>query len=367
MSTKKITIAGLGLIGGSLAKAFRRTNHDFIITGVDTSPENLRLAKEEGTVDHICNKLDESAVSDSQFVFLCTPVSRMPEMLSSLGQVVRPGTVITDVGSIKSSIMKEAEQILPGDVYFIGGHPMAGGERSGYSASVAHLFENAYYILTPREDTPRSALEELKNLISSTGAIPLILDPLIHDKIVGAVSHLPHIVAAALVNTVKEADSSEGFIRKLAAGGFKDITRIASSNPKMWRDICLSNKEQILPLVSEIINCLKAFKNDLEKDNVPAIESFYKEARDYREEIPSSESLYLLPYYQIYVDVEDRPGIIGHVTTILGRHHINIKNIRIINSRENEPGCLVLTLDDQAAQEKAVEVLNKSGCHAYMG
>ena len=117
----------------------------------------------------------------------------------------------------------------------------------------------------------------------------------------------------------------------------------------MWRDICLSNKEQILPLVSEIINCLKAFKNDLEKDNVPAIESFYKEARDYREEIPSSESLYLLPYYQIYVDVEDRPGIIGHVTTILGRHHINIKNIRIINSRENEPGCLVLTLDDQAA------------------
>ena len=113
MSTKKITIAGLGLIGGSLAKAFRRTNHDFIITGVDTSPENLRLAKKEGTVDHICNKLDESAVSDSQFVFLCTPVSRMPEMLSSLGQVVRPGTVITDVGSIKSSIMKEAEQILP--------------------------------------------------------------------------------------------------------------------------------------------------------------------------------------------------------------------------------------------------------------
>jgi len=366
MNSKKITIAGMGLIGGSLAKAFRRTNHDFTIVGVDTSRENLYLAKEEGTVDYISEDLT-AEISDSKFIFLCTPINRISEMLHSLSRFVRPGTIITDTGSIKSGIMTLAGQMLPGDVYFIGGHPMAGTERSGYSASVAHLFENAYYILTPREDTPESTLEELKHLISSTGAIPIVLDPLTHDKIVGAVSHLPHIVAAALVNTVKGADGSEGFVQRLAAGGFKDITRIASSNPKMWRDICLSNKERILPLISEIINCLNEFKKDLENENESAIERFYKEAKDFREDIPSSESIYLLPYYQVYVDVEDKPGIIGHVTTILGRHHINIKNIRIINSRENEPGCLVLTLDDQASQEKAVDILNKSGCHAHMG
>jgi prephenate dehydrogenase len=127
------------------------------------------------------------------------PVHSIPEMLQSLSRVVLPGTIISDVGSIKSGIMKSAERILPKDILFIGGHPMAGGERSGYSAGVAHLFENAYYILTPRErHTPDSVLKELEHLISSTGAIPLVLDPLTHDKMVGAVSHLPHIIAAAL-------------------------------------------------------------------------------------------------------------------------------------------------------------------------
>lgn len=364
MDNKKITIVGLGLIGGSLAKAFRRTNHDFTIIGMDTDRENLKRAKQEGTVDFISDNLEQAA-SDSHFIFLCTPINRIPDMLRTLRSVVRPGTIITDVGSIKSGIMEEAEQILPRDIYFIGGHPMAGGERSGYSAGVAHLFENAYYILTPRESTPESVLEEMKHLISSTGAIPLILDPLTHDKMVGAVSHLPHIVAAALVNTVQQAESSEGFIQRLAAGGFKDITRIASSNPKMWRDICLSNKKQLLPLIMDIINSLNSFKQDLEGNNDLAVEAFYQAARDFRKKIPSSESLYLLPYYQIYVDVEDKPGNIGQVATILGSHNVNIKNIRIINSREDEPGCLVLSLDDQEAQEKAVAVLKQTGWDAY--
>ena len=135
----------------------------------------------------------------------------------------------------------------------------------------------------------------------------------------------------------------------------------------MWLDICLSNKEQILPLLSNTIQILHEFGKSLEQNKDEDILAFYEQAKTFRDQIPSSDILYLLPYYQVYVDVEDRPGIIGQVATILGNQNVNIKNIRIINSRENEPGCLVLTLDDQAAQEKAVEVLNKSGCHAYMG
>lgn len=364
MDSRKITIAGLGLIGGSLSKAFRRTNPAFTIVGVDTDQENLRLAKMDGTVDLTFQHLEE-AVSDSQFIFLCTPVHSIPEMLQTLSRVAWPGTIITDVGSIKSGIMKTAEQMLPKDILFIGGHPMAGGERSGFSAGVAHLFENAYYILTPRIGTPKWAVQELEHLISSTGAIPLVLDPLTHDKMVGAVSHLPHAIAAALVNTVREADSPDGAIQRLAAGGFKDITRIASSCPEMWRDISLSNKEQLLPLLSEIIRSLFELMQNLEKDEGFAVETFYRQARDFRDEIPSSESLYLLPYYQVYVDVEDKPGMIGQVTTVLGSQNVNIKNIRIINSREDEPGCLVLSLDDQVSQERAVDLLNQAGCHAY--
>ncbi|HHY83683.1 MAG TPA: prephenate dehydrogenase [Clostridiales bacterium] len=365
MEIKKITIAGLGLIGGSLAKAFRRTNPGFTIVGVDSNRKNLELALEDGTVSQAFDRL-EDAVSDSQVIFLCTPVSCIPELLIILSRCARPGTIITDVGSIKEGIMKKADELLPQDVCFIGGHPMAGAERSGYHASIAHLFENAYYILTPRTGTPDTAVNVLKSLIASTGAIPLILDPVTHDQMVGAVSHLPHIIAAALVNTVREADGPDNAIQKLAAGGFKDITRIASSNPEMWRDICLYNRDQLLPLISSVIGCLSKISKDLEAGDGQAVESFYMEAKKFRDQIPSSESLYLLPYYQVYVDVEDKPGIIGKVTTILGSHNVNIKNIRIINSREDEPGCLVLSLDDQAAQAKAVNLLNDAGCRAYI-
>jgi len=287
-------------------------------------------------------------------------------MFEALSRCIQPGTIVTDVGSIKDSIMKKADELLPSDTYFIGGHPMAGAERSGYQASLPHLFENAYYILTPRKGTPEEAVNVLKSLVASTGAIPLILDSVTHDKRVGAVSHLPHVVAAALVNTVGNADGPDNSITRLAAGGFKDITRIASSNPKMWRDICLSNKDQLLSLISLMIDCLQEFSRDLEAGDSHAVEAFYSRAKEFRDQIPSSDSLYLLSYYQVYVDVEDRPGIIGRVATILGSQNVNIKNIRIINSREDEPGCLVLTLDDQRAQETAVRLLNNAGCRAYI-
>lgn len=364
MNSSGITIIGLGLIGGSLAKAFRRTNPNFTIKGVDTNRDNLRMALEEGSIDLAAERMEEM-IPGSGVVFLCTPVSRIPGLLKTLSRTAEPGTIITDAGSIKSGIMKAAEQALPNDVFFIGGHPMAGAERSGYSAGIPHLFENAYYILTPLPDTPPWAVKHLENLIASTGALPLVLDPLTHDRSVGAVSHLPHIVAAALVHAVRMADDPEHLIKKLAAGGFKDITRIASSNPKMWQDICLSNKEQILPLLSNTIRILHEFGKSLEQNKDEDILAFYEQAKTFRDQIPSSDILYLLPYYQVYVDVEDRPGIIGQVATILGNQNVNIKNIRIINSREDEPGCLVLSLDSKEAREKAVALLNQAGCRAY--
>ncbi|MDD4680907.1 MAG: prephenate dehydrogenase [Clostridia bacterium] len=364
MNIENISIVGLGLIGGSMAKALRRTNPNFIITGMDKNEENQLLAKQDGGIDKAADNLRD-AVKDAHVIFLCTPVHSISEMLRELGTIVRPGTIITDVGSIKSSIMKEAERTFPDDIHFIGGHPMAGGERSGYASSIAHLFENAYYVLTPRTGTPSSAVKNLESLISSTGALPLVLDPLTHDIRVGAVSHLPHIIAATLVNTVKEWDNSEQSIQKLAAGGFKDITRIASSQPEMWRDICLSNKEQLLPMINDFIQKLTQFKKELESSNKAEIEVFYRQAKDFRDQIPSTESLYLLPYYMVYVDVEDRPGSIGEVASFLGDRNVNIKNMQIINSREDEPGCLVLSVEDKSAQEKAVYLLNQAGFYAY--
>src|SRR5690554_5572566 len=142
MNKRSITIAGLGLIGGSLAKALRRTNHDFTIIGVDADRKNLLMAEEDGSIDLAADQLEGEAAK-SRIIFLCTPITSIPGLLKTLGRSVLPGTIISDAGSIKSGIMRQAEQVLPDDVYFIGGHPMAGTERSGYSNSVPHLFENA--------------------------------------------------------------------------------------------------------------------------------------------------------------------------------------------------------------------------------
>jgi len=364
MEINRITIAGLGLIGGSLAKAFRRTNPNFEIIGVDKDRNNLALALKDGTINKAFQRIEE-AVSNSQVIFVCTPVTSIPSLLKTLAGILKPGTIITDVGSVKTKIIEQAAQILPRDIFFIGGHPMAGAERSGYSSSVAHLFENAYYVLSPLPGTPSEVIDSLQLLISSTGALPLLLDPLTHDQRVGSVSHLPHIIAAALVNTVKELDGPDRAAQKLAAGGFKDITRIASSNPAMWRDICLSNKEQLKPMIAAVIEHLNLFSQALDNNNETEIHEFYQKAKDYRDNLPSMYSLHLLPYYEIYVDVEDKPGIIGQVTTLLGNHNVNIKNLRIINSREDEPGCLVLSLANQNTRDKALTILNNTGIRAY--
>ncbi len=364
MEIQNITIIGLGLIGGSLAKALKRTNPDFCITGLDKDPDNLSAALADGAINRAARDLKE-AVTGASIVWMCTPVHTIPDLLIKVGHLANRGTLITDVGSTKEAIMETGASELPVDVYFIGGHPMAGTERSGFSAAIAHLFENAYYLLTPLSNTPLKVIEAFTTLISSTGAIPLQMDAALHDRMVGAVSHLPHVVAAALVHCIEDIHDPENVLIKLAAGGFKDITRIASSNPGMWKDISLSNRQQLLPLISEMVRHLYAFGCFLEQGASNNVHTFYEQAKAYRDQLPSSQSLYLLPYYELYVDVEDKPGIIGYVATLLGSNGINIKNIRIINSREEEPGCMVLSLPTLKTRSDAQALLIANGCRAY--
>lgn len=364
MNMEKISILGLGLIGGSLAKALKRTNPKFHITGYDTDLDNCQAALSAGAIDQIADSM-EFAMANAQVIWICTPIQSISDLLETASRHAQPGTLLTDAGSIKEEILKKAGQLLPDNVYFIGGHPMAGTERSGFAASMAHLFENAYYVITPLSDTPPKVVDDFRALVASTGALPIILDAEIHDRTVGAVSHLPHVVAAALVNTVAGLSDPDQVLEKLAAGGFKDITRIASSNPQMWKDISLFNKQQLLPLITGMIRELYDFGLLLEKEETKGMEAFYQTAKTFRDRLPSAQSLYLLSYYELYVDVEDKPGIIGTVTTLLGSQGINIKNIRIINSREEEPGCLVLTLPTAQSRTDARQLLNAHGCSAY--
>ena len=242
MVSTKIGFIGLGLIGGSIAKAIRRYYPDYEILAFDKNRETLALAVQEGIIHTSCSSIDENFRGCS-YIFLCAPVSCNTAYLPQLKGLIDKDCILTDVGSVKTSIHEEAAA-LGLEENFIGGHPMAGSEKSGFANSKAHLIENAYYILTPSTRVSEEKISAYRDFVTSLKALPIVLDYREHDNITGTISHLPHIIASTLVNFVHDTDSRDGLMKALAAGGFKDITRIASSSPVMWQQICLKNGYQ---------------------------------------------------------------------------------------------------------------------------
>ncbi len=238
----KIAIFGVGLIGGSLALCFKgKPGVQVVGHSVNQASVDKYLAR--GVVDQATTSVAEAA-TDADFVFLCVPVGRMEDYVDELSRLrLKPGCIVTDVGSTKASVVRHADKLSLHGAVFIGGHPMAGSERSGVEAASLHLLENAFYVLTPTENTPTEAVNKLEHLLRWTKAHIVKTDAVQHDDIVGAISHLPHIIAVALVNQIAGYNESNELYRSLAAGGFRDITRIASSDPLIWRDILLNNRE----------------------------------------------------------------------------------------------------------------------------
>lgn len=232
---------------------------------------------------------------------------------------------------------------------------MAGSEKTGYKSAKAHLFENAFYILTPNKNINDEMLEKMTYLVKMTGAVPLILNPDTHDYTVAAISHVPHIIASALVNTVKELDDENCYMHSLAAGGFKDITRIASSSPEVWSSICSDNKNKILDVLSKFRMNIENIENEL-KGNVNLYE-FFDQAREYRNTFASRTAQTICTQYEIYVDVADQPGAIATIATLLSVNNINIKNIGIINNREYSEGALQIVFSEPSHRDKATEIL----------
>ncbi|MGI6668425.1 MAG: prephenate dehydrogenase [Acetivibrionales bacterium] len=276
MRKYKATIIGLGLIGGSLAKALREKLGLSDIIAVDTDKQAIEAALKDGVIAK-GKEIPDSSVYASDVIFICTPVKQIPGYIAMLAPYVRDGCIITDAGSTKDEIIQYVNKMADPPC-FIGGHPMAGTEKSGYSGSYAHMFENAYYVLTPSRTTTPESLETITDIVRQMGAIPVIMDSKEHDTAVGGVSHLPHIIAAALVNLVRELDKDNGIMKMLAAGGFRDITRIASSSPYLWENIVFSNKSCILKLITMLEDMLGNFAANLSSGNTNEIRSFFSEA-----------------------------------------------------------------------------------------
>ena len=363
MKQANITIIGLGLIGGSLAKALHEKLGCCNITAIDTDESALELAMAEGTIARGLLYAD-GGIHRSELIFICTPVKNACCYIKELAEHVPETCIITDVCSTKGEIVNFVEA-LPNPPCFIGGHPMAGTEKSGYVNSMAHLFENAYYVLTPISTTSQNALDTLTAIVKGIGTIPIVMSADEHDRAAAGISHLPHIVASALVNLIKQMDSGSGKMALLAAGGFRDITRIASSSPVLWEHIVKSNKVQIEKLLSIFAESLKSFADSLKNDESEEIYRFFADAGQFRDSISTRSAGLLPPLCRLIVDVQDKPGIIGEITTILGRNNINIKNINVTNSREFEQGCLIISLSDTTSENIAFDLLVNTGYKVY--
>lgn len=350
-----IGIIGLGLIGGSLAKAIKNRVMPEKITVCDSDEFSLKFAQREGIIDEYTLSPDEKFAC-CDIIFICTPVDTICPIAEKLSSYVKKGCVITDVGSTKGNIYKNMNA-LSDRLYFIGGHPMTGSEKFGYSASKEHLFENAYYISAPAEGVPKNIVSEFRALLKTIGAIPVTVSPFEHDFIVASISHVPHIIASCLVNNVKRLDGKDHLMRTLAAGGFKDITRIASSNPDMWERICIENKDEILRVLTDYENTLKEFKSLISSGDKDGILKLLSEAKAYRDEFSSGEKIPDSNRYDIVVDVVDRPGSIAVIAVILSSKNINIKNIGIVKNREQENGPLLISFSSEQERQRSVTLL----------
>ena len=350
---------GLGLIGGSMARALRRAEPDCRIIAYTPHKETVDTAKADGIIDTALYEIG-SEFSDCDYIFLCAPVELNNENLTLLQPYLSPKTTLSDIGSVKNSIHSKVKELgLEGQ--FIGGHPMAGTERIGYKNSKASLLENAYYILTKTDSTDSDRLSAYYNLVKRMGAIPLIVPYLQHDYITAAISHVPHVISASLVNLVKDNDSEDELMKTIAAGGFKDITRISSSSPTMWQQICNTNSDNISELLSKYIDSLYDIKLAIDEHDSEKLFNFFASAREYRESFIETSSGPIQKTYVLHVEIDDQPGRLAAVALLLSEHSINIKNIGIVHNREYERGTLRIELHSSDGLKKALSLLSDNG------
>lgn len=356
---RKVVIIGVGLMGGSLGLALCNRRLADTVLGVGRREENLRAALQCGAI-HQASTDPGRAVADAEIVILAAHMRVNQELLKEISPYLSPGTVVTDVGSVKGGIVRLACQLMPPETFFIGGHPMTGSEKQGIAGADPYLFENAFYLLTPLPGLPAWVLDKVRTMTQSVGARVIEMTPEEHDLAVAALSHLPHLVSCALVNALAVLPAGERFL-PLAAGGFRDTTRIALSNPLMWRDIFLSNRDMLLAMLKSFQQELELLENTIRCSSENGLLDILQRAKAVRENVPAKTKGYLPVLFEILVTIPDQPGSIANVTGILGREEINIADLEILRVKEGEGGSVRLGFATEKEQEAAVFALRKAG------
>ncbi|HXJ56598.1 MAG TPA: prephenate dehydrogenase/arogenate dehydrogenase family protein [Verrucomicrobiae bacterium] len=279
---EKIALVGVGLLGGSIGLAAKKRGLARTVEGYVRRPQSIAECLKAGAVDRADCDLN-GVVSGADLIILCTPIAQMTALVTKMLPALAPGALLTDVGSVKAPVVAELEPLLlQAQAHFIGSHPMAGSEKMGVGAARADLFETAICAITPTPHSVPSWIERLERFWKDLGARPLRLTPDLHDDLVSRSSHLPHVVASELANYVlSPVHSREQGL--LCANGFRDTTRIAAGSPEMWRDICLANRRNLARVLGVFIEDLQEFRLALERQDLQAIEEFFKQAKERRD------------------------------------------------------------------------------------
>jgi prephenate dehydrogenase len=280
----RLAILGVGLIGGSLSLSLKQAGVVGEVVGIGRGLANLQTALELGVVDRFTqNPLD--GVANADLVFMATPVTSLGPMAEKILPAMKPGAILTDGGSVKGAVIKAIEPLVPVGIQFVPGHPIAGTEKSGAEAAFPTLFQGRRCILTPTPAVSAAALEFVRQMWLSAGSEVVVMDADKHDRILAAISHLPHMVAYALVNAVGSYDRFEENILEFSAGGFRDFTRIASSDPTMWRDIAQTNQEALLEMIELFEKYLAELKDDIRRGEGERLFEFFQRSKQLRDAI----------------------------------------------------------------------------------
>lgn len=350
-------------MGGSLGLALKSVRPDLRIRGWD-APGSLEMARQRGAIDVAAPDL-EACVRGADLVILATPLSATMQIIDDLAGLLEPETWLHDLCSVKGPVADRVEASLGHD-RFLGGHPMTGSEKSGIRFADGALYENATYVLCPGPGMPRDAsFEAVLDLLGSTGARLLELDTQVHDRIAAHVSHVPQLLSVLLVNLADQAKRQDPDVLRLAAGGFRDMTRIAGSPFPMWEDILAANGSEITAALRAFQELLADLLKDMDAQDFPEIGSRFHQAEQTRDFIPTDGKGFLKPLADVFVFTADRPGALVALTSALYDAELSIKDIELLRIRENRGGTFRLGFDTSDEAVRAISVLTEAGFTAY--
>lgn len=353
--SERVLVVGTGLIGGSIGLRLREAA-DVVVRGFDAIPENSEQALALGALDEAAADL-ESAVDGADVIVVATPVGEVLPTVERIAGTAAPGTIVTDVGSTKSGIVSEAEKLLGPDRTFVGGHPMAGTEGEGIGSARPDLFDDALWILTPTEHTDSGAYRRVNALVASLGARSLALDAAEHDRLVALVSHLPYAIATVLMALAGEEGDPRVF--RAAAGSFRDVTRTAGTNPRLWRDIFATNRVAVVRELEQFASNLERLRSAIADERWSDLDELIDQARSARKRFPSKGERAPVAPIILEVAVPDRAGVLAEITTTIGQGGINIEDLWVDHTAAG--GVLRLIVDGRNQAANAAELLIEKG------